>query len=115
MATSEEQEDVGRRAVTCLRRSQPSLWKELGPAMAWGGQALTLPTSPPFPRKSCPAAKRNTPGPQSQTFLCSVGELQKHALLCVSPLLSPVPHTVLRHQTCGFSTQQFSDNYLSVL
>ena len=93
MATSEEQEDVGRRAVTCLRRSQPSLWKELGPAVAWGGQAPTLPASPPFPRKSCPAAKRNTPGPQSQAFLCSVGELQTHAPpVCFSSALACPPH-----------------------
>ena len=114
MATSKEQEDVGRRAVTCLRRSQPSLWKELGPAMASGGQALTLPASPPFSRKSCPAAKRNTPGPQSQTFLCSVGELQKHAPVCFSSALTCPPHSTQTPDVWVFRTTILL-HYLSVL
>lgn len=105
MATSEEQEGVGRRAVTCLEGSQPSLWKELGPAVAWGRQALTLPATLPFPRKSCPAAKRNTPGPQSRVFLCSVRELQKHApLVCFSFALSCPPHSNLTPDVWVFHT-----------
>lgn len=95
MATSAEQEGVGRRAVTCLEGSQPSLWKELGPAVAWGRQASTLPATLPFPRKSCPAAKRNTPGPQSQRSCAQSESCKNTPLLCVSPLLSAVPHTVI--------------------
>lgn len=98
MATSKEQEDVGRRAVTCLKGSQPSLWKELGPAMAWGGQALTLPATLHFPCKSCPAAKRNTQARRVRRSCGQSASCGNKPPLCVSPLLSPVPHTVLSTQ-----------------
>ena len=95
MATSKEQEDVGRRAMTCLKGCQASLWKELGPAMAWGGQALTLPATLHFPRKSCPAAKRSTQARRARRSCAQSASCENMPLLCVSPLLSPVPHTVL--------------------